>query len=108
MLSIPAITATPVSTLFVERETRRSAFQGDIARTHDGLSDVLETVIDVPRHLYQTGVLVDRQERVGVEDRVQTVQLVRHGGRVDGNVRVVVDGLREVVVILGRRDLDVA
>jgi len=79
MLRIPPITAAQIlSRHWVERECRSCTFQGNVAVAHDGLSDVLKAVVDVPRHLDGGRVARELQGVVGVEDGVDAVELVRH------------------------------
>ena len=53
-------------------------------------------MVEVPGHVDQRGVGVDQKLVVAVEDGVETVQLVCHGGGKDGDVWVVVQRVREV------------
>jgi len=95
VLSIPPITPTSVP-IWCVRKRCFGPLQGYIARAHDRLSHVLETVVEVPRHVDQRGVRIDQKLVVAVEDGVETVQLVCHGGSKDGSVREVVQRVREV------------
>jgi hypothetical protein len=72
VLSIPAITSAPVFPTLTQRKRRRRALERDITRAHNRLPQVLETVINVPRHLYLLRVR-QFESVVRLEDGVETV-----------------------------------
>jgi hypothetical protein len=107
MPRIPPIATTPILAVINQMKRRRCALERYIARAHDRLAQVLEAVVNVPRHL-DVFALGQFERVVCLKDGVQAVQLVGERSGVDGLSGIVVDWVREVVVFFWVFDLDVA
>lgn len=98
----------PVAAAHVGGEGRLLAFEGDVAAAHDALAEVVEAVCEVPRafgrHLVGP---VGGHGGKGRGDGVEAVELVCHGGG-EGVVWVGLEGCREVVVLCGAVDVNIA
>lgn len=111
VLRVPAVAAREPG-----GEGRLGALERDVARTQDGLAQVLEAVLEVPGPVGALGALwdvgvhvdgggpVDGEAGVALEDGVEAVQLVRHGGGEDGARGEL--GQRHGEVAVGARVLD--
>ena len=113
MLCVPAIAASLVFSIWIQRERSRSTFQRNIAGTHYSLSDILEAMVHVPRlldriDLQERAIKRDRHRIVGVQYRVQAMQLVCHTRGKHSIVDIVMDRPRKIVMLCRILDLNVA
>lgn len=86
-LEIPALMRSP-HTIDAHR---RQGLQGEIPRAHDGLPNVVQTVIPVELYLFWREIF-DRLGIVGVPEKIEAVQLVEHGDAINFGVLLVVGG----------------
>lgn len=78
MLRVPTIAASSIACDGIVWKCRRSAFECDVARTHDSLSDIVETMIYMEGHFDEGWIAFSVEDIVRVKDGVQTVELVGH------------------------------
>lgn len=113
MLRVPTIAPSLVFSVWTQRKGGCSTFQRNIAGTHYSLSDILEAMVHVPRlldriDLQERAIKRDRHRIVGVQYRVQAMQLVCHTRGKHSIVDVVMDWPRKIVMLCRILDLNVA